>query len=63
MGEQTPPRKIELDDRVYCPMGDISGGDPKCDHDFPPEPSHRGENWIEFTCTKCNRHVTFDVWE
>lgn len=57
-------RKIELDTSIYCPFGWSEYGDPKCDHDFPPE--SKKENCegtvVWWTCSKCGYQKYYEVW-
>lgn len=55
-------RKIELD-TWFCPFPYKKGGDPQCDHDFPPESKRESDHGADWTCSKCGMNVTYDFWD
>lgn len=62
----SPGKKIDLNTSIYCPY-DVShdGGDPLCDHDFPPDPEIDEDRDVSATweCTRCGLRITCGVWQ
>ena len=57
-----PGRKIKLPD-YYCPHPYEYNMDPKCDHDYEPEPEGESDHGAHWRCIRCQGVVTFDVWD
>lgn len=59
-----PPRKIDLDTRIWCAADHrVYGEDLNCDHDYPKHPHDEGGDWIEYKCTKCGCRIEFGAWQ
>ena len=56
-------RKIQIDPELYCGWPYTQGGDPKCDHDYPPETKRDSDHGSDWTCSKCGMVTTFDFWD
>lgn len=56
-------RKIELPD--YCCPRDVwtQGGDPNCDHDYPPESKVEHAEFVQWKCSKCKMQTCFGVYQ
>ena len=56
-------RKIKLTPE-FCPFPyQTNGGNPKCDHDYPPESKRESDYGADWTCSKCGMKITFDFWD
>lgn len=57
-----PPRKIDLP--TYCcpETGYSLGGDPGCDHDYPPESKEEFSTYVVWTCVLCGMRRSYEVY-
>lgn len=57
-------RKIELPEYLCGPTIQHRGGDPKCDHDYPPETTCSHNDTVEwYNCSKCGMRTGFEVYD
>lgn len=64
--DEQKPRKIVASDYDYLcwPTAVERGGDPDCDHDFPPETTCSNDDTVEwFSCSICGLRLGFEVYD
>ena len=58
---------IKIDLPGYCHPFDVQyakKGDPKCDHDYPPETKDTSrDKCVHWTCSKCGCEVCFGIMD
>lgn len=58
------PRKIVLPDYCHPRTGVSRGGDPDCDHDYPPESKHEdSRDCVWWTCSLCGMRRGYEVYD
>lgn len=54
-------RKIDLPEYCVPATGASEGGDPTCDHDYPPESKVEHDDWVEWKCSRCGMRRSYEV--
>lgn len=56
-------RKIDLPDYCSTQTGRCKGGNPQCDHDYPPNSEMKLGGYVSWECSKCGMERIYEVDE